>query len=62
MPEELEQTKKWWQIDQLEAPEGPQGKAGEPCPKCWLADLEHDSLFRIHCPICGYIAECGAFT
>ena len=58
--------KKWWQQDR---PEGtPAGanlaapKKGDSCPKCLMDDLNYDTLFRLSCPVCGYVAECGAFT
>lgn len=52
---------KWWKRDAVAAgPDRPQ--RGTPCPKCYMADLDWDSLFRLHCPNCGYVAECGAFT
>lgn len=55
-------TEKWWKTDGTSKDKMAHPRQGEACPKCYLADLEYDTLFRLHCPNCGYIAECGAFT
>jgi len=62
-PQEAKATTagKWWQRDDVAAEPG-RAQRGSPCPKCFMADLDWDSLFRLHCPNCGYVAECGAFT
>ncbi|MDX1614637.1 MAG: hypothetical protein R3300_10030 [Candidatus Promineifilaceae bacterium] len=52
----------WWKTDPETAREHPQPRRGQSCPQCHMADLAFDSLFRLHCPVCGYVAECGAFT
>jgi hypothetical protein len=53
---------KWWQIGVDPVTLEPQARVGLPCPKCLMDDLAYDTLFRLRCPNCGYIAECGAFT
>jgi hypothetical protein len=56
--------KKWWQTEKQgeeTATLVPVGR-GESCPKCQMADLDFDNLFRLHCPVCGFVASCGAFT
>jgi len=53
---------KWWKTDRPTIVGEAPVRRGQPCPKCFMADLDLDSLFRIHCPNCGYVAECGAFT
>ncbi len=66
MNEPTRSKKKWWQVENGLAEQQPSmkppAKQGQPCPKCYLADLDYDSLFRLSCPNCGYVAECGAFT
>jgi ribosomal protein S27AE len=60
-PEEPE--KKWWRHEAAAEQEAaPLPRQGEPCPKCYMAEMSYDSLFRLHCPVCGYVAACGAFT
>lgn len=53
---------KWWKTKAASVTGQAPVRRGQPCPKCYMADLDLDSLFRIHCPNCGYVAECGAFT
>lgn len=55
-------TKKWWQTesDAKSVPARP--RKGQACPKCLMDDLDYDTLFRLSCPVCGYVADCGAFT
>ncbi|MGD8806651.1 MAG: hypothetical protein PVH65_12410 [Chloroflexota bacterium] len=53
---------KWWKREAAAAASPDRPQRGAPCPKCYMADLDWDSLFRLHCPNCGYVAECGAFT
>lgn len=53
---------KWWKLDSAVVDDENQAGRGQACPKCYLADLDFDTLFRLHCPNCGFIAECGAFT
>jgi ribosomal protein S27AE len=53
---------RWWKTGEAEVDKLPHLRSGHSCPKCYLADLEFDTLFRLHCPNCGYVAECGAFT
>jgi len=54
--------RKWWKHDGATAVSANRSQKGESCPKCQMDDLDWDSLFRLHCPNCGYVAECGAFT
>ena len=54
--------RKWWQTGQSSAGKVLGSQAGQPCPKCYLADLDLDTLFRLSCPNCGFVANCGAFT
>jgi len=56
------QKSRWWKTDPEIAREHPRARRGQSCPQCHMADLSFDSLFRLHCPVCGYVAECGAFT
>lgn len=53
-------SRKWWQTEKREKPSPVH--QGQPCPKCYMADLDCDDLFRLRCPVCEYVAECGAFT
>jgi hypothetical protein len=53
---------KWWKRGVAARDSTDRPQRGTPCPKCYMADLDWDSLFRLHCPNCGYVAECGAFT
>jgi len=53
---------RWWKTDPEVAQQNPRARRGQSCPQCLMADLTFDSLFRLHCPVCGYVAECGAFT
>ena len=53
---------KWWKRNAAMTANLERPQRGEPCPKCYMDDLGWDSLFRLHCPNCGYVAECGAFT
>jgi ribosomal protein S27AE len=55
-------AEKWWQQDRPAGGRLPRPREGQPCPKCALGDLAFDSLFRLHCLVCGYTADCGAFT
>lgn len=32
------------------------------CPHCQQGKLDYDSLFNLSCPVCGRVAEAGAFT
>jgi len=52
--------RKWWQTERHEKP--PRMHQGQPCPRCLMGDLDYDALFRLRCPVCDYVAECGAFT
>lgn len=52
--------RKWWQTERREKP--PRMHQGQPCPRCLMGDLDYDALFRLRCPVCDYVAECGAFT
>jgi hypothetical protein len=65
-PEDLPpRRKKWWQTESHEegtATTLDPPRQGESCPKCQMADLDFDTLFRLHCPVCGFVASCGAFT
>lgn len=56
------ESQKWWKASVTSKIMGTHSHRGEACPKCYLADLGYDTLFRLSCPNCGYIAECGAFT
>ena len=56
------ERQKWWKASSASKVIGLHSHRGEACPKCYLADLDYDTLFRLRCPNCGYIAECGAFT
>lgn len=53
---------RWWKTDPEIVHANPRAQRGEPCPQCLMADLAFDSLFRLRCPVCGYVAACGAFT
>ena len=55
-------TKRWWKEDRSADFDYFAPKKGEACPKCLMDDLDYDTLFRLSCPVCGYVAECGAFT
>ena len=35
---------------------------GELCPQCARAPLDYNEQFILSCPLCGYVAEVGAFT
>ena len=48
---------RWWKIGDAGADNQPHPSQGQPCPKCYLADLDFDTLFRLHCPNCGFIAH-----
>jgi hypothetical protein len=54
--------KKWWQTNYLPTGVPPRPRKGQSCPKCLMADLDYDTLFRLSCPVCGFVADCGAFT
>jgi hypothetical protein len=56
------ESQKWWKASIASKAKEMHSHRGEACPKCYLADLDYDTLFRLSCPNCGYIAECGAFT
>ena len=53
---------KWWKTAAQAGNKTSLPVQGAPCPKCLLGDLEFDTLFRLQCSTCGFIAECGAFT
>jgi hypothetical protein len=53
---------KWWKTSDRAGDEAARPIVGTSCPKCYLGNLEFDSLFRLQCSNCGFIAECGAFT
>jgi len=55
-------TLKWWQTGLDHTTLEPHVRPGQSCPKCLMDDLTYDTLFRLLCPNCGYVAECGAFT
>ncbi len=54
--------KRWWRQEGQAVSNFVAPKKGESCPKCLMDDLDYDTLFRLSCPVCGYVAECGAFT
>lgn len=53
---------RWWKSAENGGDRDLRPVEGAPCPKCLLGDLSFDTLFRLQCSNCGYIAECGAFT
>ena len=53
---------KWWKQNKDPVVLPAAAHRGQPCPNCLLADLDLDSLFRLRCPNCDYVADCGAFT
>ncbi|MGD2049056.1 MAG: hypothetical protein PVH03_06155 [Chloroflexota bacterium] len=55
-------SQKWWKTGSASIQDEPRTGQGQPCPKCYIADLDYDTLFRLRCPNCNYVADCGAFT
>lgn len=51
----------WWQSHQDACVAAPPGR-GELCPQCGRAPLDYNDQFILACPLCGYVAEAGAFT
>lgn len=53
---------RWWRKQEADEPPDPTSRRGQACPKCLLGDLDYDTLFRLRCPVCHFVADCGAFT
>lgn len=57
------ETKYWWRKDnEPKRVCAIRYQPGQPCPKCTRGRLAYNGLFILACPVCGYVAEGGAFT
>lgn len=50
----------WWQTEETCAVVTP--RVGDICQACEQGRLDYNSQFQLACPVCGHVAEAGAFT
>ncbi len=61
--QKTEQKRYWWRDEaQQENSCAISCGPGHACPQCQEGTLAYDGLFMLTCPVCGYVAESGAFT
>ena len=59
----VEQKRYWWREEEASKRIcAVRYQPGQACPQCLMGVLAYDGLFMLTCPICGHIAESGAFT